>query len=157
MIKLENSMQSQVVKLDDIQNGMCNVIPDYQNEITKLKEELAYQIFQRNSQEGKTAAQTRVVNQQKDVIAARDTEIVTLHKREDLLLKRVQELERDLDVCKAVENLKQMTQLAQEERAFARSERVEFKQAISEVRESTETLASVISHEQERAAKRHRA
>lgn len=156
LVKVEGGLQSQVVKLDGIQEGVCNVIPDYQNKIAKLEEALAYQIVQRNSQEGKTSAQTRVVNQQKDVITAKDIEIATLHKREDFLLKRIQELESNLDMCKAVEHLKQMTQLAQEERVFARSERVEFKQAILEVRENTETLSSLVSQEQERATKRQR-
>ena len=153
---IEEGMQSHGVELVDIKQGVCNVIPDYQNEIRTLRQALEHKTKQCDVQEAKTAVQTGKVNQ-------RDKEIAALHKREEVQLKReqslverIQELERALQICKAIEHLKEMTELAQEERTFARSERAELKQSIAEVQDSAKSLGSMLSHMEERACKRPR-
>lgn len=178
---IEQDMQSQAVKLEGIESGMqkldgiehgvCSVIPDYQNENMRLKQELAHQITQRNSQEGKTASQTRRVNELERLLAIKEQENAALHNREKVHFaresawnRRILELESMVDISKIVENLQQMKQLVQEERAyvkeehaFARSERATFKDVIAEAHATADTLASLVSNEEERAAKRQRA
>jgi hypothetical protein len=154
---IESGVQSQAAKLTGIEHGVCNVIPDYQKEIERLKQDNATLTFQRDSQEGKTAAQTRKVNDRDRMLALKDLEIQVLQKHKEDLLKKIAVLERDADMCKAVEQLKQITQMAQEEHIFARSERASFKDIIAEAQTATDTLASLVSNEEERAAKRQRA
>lgn len=166
-VKLEalgNDMQSQNIKLDsqsedivDIKQGVRNVTFDLLERIKQLEREVEYHKTQRNIQEGKTAVQTGKVNKEKELVAAKDQELVALRKREEGLLERIKELEMNLQVCKAIEQLKGMAQLAQEERAFARTERAELKQSIAEIQESARSLGDVLAQEEERAAKRLRA
>lgn len=160
---LGNDMQSQNVKLEtqavnivDIKQGVCSVIPELQERIKQLEKEVEYHKTQRDSQEGKTAVQTGRVNKLKEVVAAKDVELSALHKREEGLLGRIKELEATLQVCKAIEQLRDMTHLAQEERVFARTERAELKQSIAEIQESAKSLGVVLAQEEERAAKRQR-
>ena len=61
---IETGVQSQAAKLDGIEQGVCHVIPDYQNEIVKLKDALAKKTAACDTIEGKLAYKTRVINQQ---------------------------------------------------------------------------------------------
>ena len=61
---IEQGVQSQAVKLEGIEQGVCHVIPDYQNEIAKLKDALAKKTAACDTIEGKLAYKTRLVNQQ---------------------------------------------------------------------------------------------
>jgi chromosome segregation ATPase len=61
---IETGVQSQAVKLEGIEQGVCHVIPDYQNEIAKLKDALAKKTAACDTIEGKLAYKTRLVNQQ---------------------------------------------------------------------------------------------
>jgi hypothetical protein len=108
------------------------------------------------------------LNKQKEVVTSRDDEIAALRKREEAhvnreedLLARIKEVENALRVSKlisnSVEKLMELTQLAHEERVFARAERAELRQSIAEVQESAKTLGDMLSAEEERAAKRARA
>jgi len=78
-----------------------------------------------------------------------EAEITTLRKQEEANLKKIEQLEKDTDVCRAVENLKEMLQLVREEQAFARAERADNARC-------AEYLASMIDQAEERAAKRPR-
>lgn len=147
---------------------VLSFIPDFQEQIKQLEKEVEYHKNQRDIQEGKTAAQTARLNKQKEVVTSRDDEIAALRKREEAhvnreedLLARIKEVENALRVSKlisnSVEKLMELTQLAHEERVFARAERAELRQSIAEVQESAKTLGDMLSAEEERAAKRARA
>jgi hypothetical protein len=86
----------------------------------------------------------------------KDAEISALHKREEANLKKIEQLEKDTDVCRAVENLKEMLQLVREEQVFARAERADNARCAADNARSAEYLASMINQEEERAAKRPR-
>lgn len=144
---IEDGVQLQAVNLVDIKQGVCNVIPDYQQEIKNLRDALAYKTRQCDIQESKTAAQTGKVNQ-------RDKEIDALHRREEAYIKREESL---LERIKELEAIVQLKEMLQEERAYARFERAELKQSIAEVQESAKILGDMLSLEEERAAKRQRA
>ena len=149
IVEMKQDVKSQGVVMNDIKNGFCNVIPDLQSKNTDLEKEVAHHITQRNIQEGKTAAQTRKVNE-------KDAEILALHKREEANLKKIEQLEKDSDVCRAVENLKEMLQLIREEQAFARAERADNARCAADNARCAEYLVSMIDQVEERAAKRPR-
>jgi hypothetical protein len=160
MQSIGNDVQSYGVKmeagLEDVKQGVCSVMPELHERIKQLEKEVEYHKTQRDSQEGRTAVQTGRVNKLRELVAAKDQELSALRKREDGLLERIKELETTLQVYKAIEQLKDMTHLAQEERAFARTERAELKQSIAEVQESAKSLGFMLALEEERAAKRQR-
>ena len=163
-VKLEalgNDMQSQNIKLDsqsedivDIKQGVRNVTSDLLERIKQLEKEVEYHKTQRDCQEGKTARQTARVNQ-------KDKEIASVLKREEALIKReegwlarIKELESALLVSNTIDKLKEITQLAQEDRAFAKAELAELKQSIADAQENAKALGDVLA--EERAAKRLR-
>ena len=160
MQSIGNDVQSYGVKmeagLEDVKQGVCSVMPELHERIKQLEKEVEYHKTQRDSQEGKTAVQTGRVNKLRELVAAKDQELSALRKREDGLLEKIKELETTLQVYKAIEQLKDMTHLAQEERAFARTERAELKQSIAEVQESAKSLGFMLALEEERSAKRPR-
>ena len=61
-------LESQSVKLDGIEHGVCNVIPDYQREIEQLKEALVKKTAACDTIEGKLGHKTRIINQQDSYI-----------------------------------------------------------------------------------------
>jgi len=152
VVKLEgidNKVQSQAIVMEDIKHGVCDIIPELQAKNANLVKEVTHHILQRDIQEAKTATQTRKVNE-------KDAEISALHKREEAHLKKIEQLEKDSDVSKAVENLKEMLQLVREEQAFARAERADNARCAADNARSAEYLASMIDQAEERAAKRPR-
>jgi hypothetical protein len=161
---IENGVQSQKDNIEDIKQKVCDVIAELQNQVKHFKDLADYKTRQCDVQEAKTAAQTRNVNQQKDVIADKENEIQALRKREEAgqkreesLREKIKELEGTLQVFKAMDQLNEMIQAAQQDRVFARTERAELKQSIAEVQESARSLGAVLAQEEERAAKRQRA
>jgi hypothetical protein len=142
IVEVRNEVHSHAVVMEDIKHGVCDIIPELQAKNANLVKEVTHHILQRDIQEAKTATQTRKVNE-------KDAEISALHKREEAHLKKIEQLEKDSDVSKAVENLKEMLQLVREEQAFARAERADNARC-------AEYLASMINQEEERAAKRPR-
>jgi chromosome segregation ATPase len=66
---IEGGVQAQTVDLVDIKQGVCNVIPDYQQEIKQLKEALAKKTAACDTIEGRLAHKTRIINQQDAYIA----------------------------------------------------------------------------------------
>lgn len=158
-------LDSQGVVMEDIKHGVCDIIPELQAKNANLEKEVAHHILQRDIQEGKTAVQTRKVNEKEaEILALRKREEALLKreeahlKREEGYLKRIKELEDNLEVSKSLENVKQIAQLALEDRAFlkdelafARSER-----AVSRQSAMANDEAEIIEEEEERAAKRPR-
>ena len=77
---IEGGVQAQTVDLVDIKHGVCNVIPDYQQEIKALKEALVKSNSARDTTEGKLGHKTRIVNQL-DAYIVKLEEEQTLHAR----------------------------------------------------------------------------
>jgi len=67
--KINTGVQSQAGELVDIKHGVCNVIPDYQNEIKTLKDALVHKTAVCDTVEGKLGHKTRLINQQDAYIA----------------------------------------------------------------------------------------
>ena len=155
-----NDVQSYGVKMEagfeDVKQGVCSVMPELHERIKQLEKEVEYHKTQRNIQEGKTARQTRRVNEKDEVITALQNREEAVIKREEGLLKRIKELESILLIAKTIDNLKEITQLAQEDRAFAKIELAELKQSIADAQENAKALGDVLAQEEERAAKRQR-
>lgn len=134
------SLETHAVKLDSIENGVCNVIPDYQKEILKLKEALAYKTAACDTIEGKLAYKTRLVNQQ-DLFIATMEEEHSLHVKEKqawahergALKTQISGLLEQINMCKSIALLQQMQEKTQH---------------------TAEILASTL--EEERACKRQR-
>ena len=99
---IETGVQSQAAKLDGIEQGVCHVIPDYQNEIVKLKDALAKKTAACDTIEGKLAYKTRVINQQGRYIDKLDEDQQLLAQqnrglaRENTLMKEQLELSQHL-------------------------------------------------------------
>ncbi len=155
-----NDVQSYGVKMEagfeDVKQGVCSVMPELHERIKQLEKEVEYHKTQRNIQEGKTARQTRRVNEKDEVITALQKREEAVIKREEGLLKRIKELESILLITKTIDKLKEITQLAQEDRAFAKAELAELKQSIADAQENAKALGDVLAQEEERAAKRQR-
>ena len=134
---IETGVQSQAVKLDGIEQGVCHVIPDYQNEIAKLKDALAKKTAACDTIEGKLAYKTRLVNQQGKYIDKLDDE-------QQLLKQQNQAL-----VCKEEALLTQNALL---------KEQLELSQYLKQTLEKSQHLADILSSTlaEERAAKRRR-
>ena len=146
---MEGGMESQKVDIGDIKQGVCNVIPDYQKEIKTLKDALDHKTKQCDQQEYKTAQQTQKVN----LLEAR---LQDQCKREKVFTDKIKELEHTLSLYNVIEELKNLTQIARDERSFERSfavaERTELKQCILESQEVAKTLHAI----EERESKRQR-
>jgi chromosome segregation ATPase len=162
---VEGGMQSQKIDIVDIKQGVCNVIPDYQKEIKILKDALEHKTRLCDIQEGKTAAQTTKLNRVEREIEVLRKRSEDQSKREQALLEKIKELEQTSSLCKAIEQLKEMTKLTQEERNdvqkerkvtqeernFAVADREELKQSIREVQGVTETLYALEERQSKRA------
>ena len=127
---IETGVQSQAVKLEGIEQGVCHVIPDYQNEIVKLKDALAKKTAACDTIEGKLAYKTRVINQQGKYIDKLDEE-------QQLLVQQNRVLARENTVMK---------------------EQLELSQHLKQTLEKSQHLADILSATlaEERAAKRAR-
>ena len=108
VVKVEESLQSQEVKLDGIQHGMCNVIPDYQKEIEQLKQKLTHKTALCDRIEGQKGRLTYEINKLKLELEESITEKQSLCREKVLHLKSIQELQEQVDMCKGIAMLKQM-------------------------------------------------
>lgn len=136
-VKLENiesGMQSQAVELVDIKQGVCNVIPDYQNEIKNLREALAHKTKLCDRIEGQKGRLTMEINKLRWELGERNDENETLMMDKRVSAKKIQDLQMQLDMCQSIALLKQMQE---------------------ETQRTAEILSSTL--EEERAAKRPRA
>ena len=131
---VENNMQSQAVDIVDIKQGVCNVIPDYQNEIKSLKEALAHKTKLCDRIEGQKGRLTMEINKLKWELGEKSDENCSLIREKILSGKKIQDLQMQLDLCQSIALLKQMQEEAQR---------------------TAEILSSTLA--EERAAKRPRA
>ena len=176
---IKDDVQSYGVKMEagfeGVKQEVLSFIPDFQERVKQLEKEVDYHKAQRDAQEYKTARQTAKVNQRDREIAVLQNKEEASIKREDGLRERIKELENIVLISSTVEKLKEMTRMAQEDRAFAstelkemtrmaqedraftRAEREELRYSITDIQESAKTLEGLLSTEEERAFKRPRA
>jgi hypothetical protein len=105
---VKDGIQSQVVKLEGIEHGVCNVIPDYQKEIALLKSQLTHKTALCDRIEGQKGRLTYEINRQKFEIAESIAERESLRNEKKTHLKTIQDLQEQLDMCKGIAMLKQM-------------------------------------------------
>jgi hypothetical protein len=123
VVKVEGSLQSQVVKLDGIEHGVCNVIPDYQKEIEQLKQKLAHKTALCDKIEGQKAYQTREIRKQAmEIDTLKDERLIHIMEKKAWVDEKAILLEQ-VDLCKAITQAKQMTEAAQALSAMIVSER----------------------------------
>jgi hypothetical protein len=121
VVKVEGSLQSQVVKLEGIEHGVCNVIPDYQKEIEMLKQKLAHKTALCDKIEGQKAYQTREIRKQAmEIDGLRDEKIIHQMEKQAWMSEKASLLEQ-VDLCKAITQAKQMSEAAQEATAVLSS------------------------------------
>lgn len=115
-VKLEHielGVQSQAAQLSGIQDGVCNVIPDYQKEIAKLKQDLAHKTKLCDRIEGQKGRLTMEINRLNFELGERNDEAEALRLQKHEQSKKIQELLQQLDMCKSIALLKQMQEEAQ--------------------------------------------
>jgi hypothetical protein len=128
---IEGGVHSQAVDLVDIKQGVCNVIPDYQQEIKQLKEALTHKTKLCDRIEGQKGRLTMEINRLKWELSERMDENEALHQEKRVTGKKIQDLQMQLDLCQSIALLKQMQEEAQrtaeilsstlaEERSFKR-------------------------------------
>ena len=117
---IETGVQSQAAKLEGIEQGVCHVIPDYQNENAKLKDALAKKTAACDTIEGKLAYKTRLVNQQEVFVAkleeaqvqhVKDTQAWTHEKAS--MQSQITALQEQLDLCRSIAHLREMQESIQ--------------------------------------------
>jgi hypothetical protein len=140
VVKVEGSLQSQEVKLDGIQQGVCSVIPDYQREIESLKAAVAHKTALCDKIEGQKAYKTRLINQQDLVIAKLEEEQCNHVKEKQTWAHREAALLQQAEIVSAVTMARQMVEDMKNEREI--------------LAVHIELLASLIN--EERASKRAR-
>lgn len=139
-VKLENiegGVQSQAVKLEGIEHGVCNVIPDYQNEIAKLKDILTKKTAACDTIEGRLAYKTRVVNQQDKYIAELEEDRRVLVEQKQTLIQE------KINLFNENTTLKEQLDLSRH-----------LKQILEKTQHTAEILSSTLA--EERATKRQR-
>ena len=133
---IETGVQSQAVKLEGIHNGVCYIIPDYQKEISHLKEALAHKTKMCDRIEGQKGRLTMEINKLKSEVSQVRTDNEFLHKERLGFITRNQDLQERVDMCQGIAILKQMQEETQhtaeilsstlaEERASKRQRREE--------------------------------
>jgi predicted RNase H-like nuclease (RuvC/YqgF family) len=112
-----SEVQSQAAKLEGIEQGVCHVIPDYQNENAKLKDALAKKTAACDFMEGKLVSKTRVIMQQGKYIDRLDDELQLLKEQnralvseKDVLLSRTMRMKEQLELS---QHLKQTLEKSQ--------------------------------------------
>jgi hypothetical protein len=105
------SMQLQTVKLEGIEHGVCNVIPDYQREVEQLKAALAHKTALCDKIEGQKAYKTRQINQQDLVIAKLEEDQCKHTKEKQAWAHREAALLEQVDLGKTVTAAKQMVEI----------------------------------------------
>ena len=131
--KINTGVQSQAGELVDIKHGVCNVIPDYQNEIKTLKDALVHKTKLCDRIEGQKGRLTMEINKLNWELSESLEEKQLLRTDKLTLTKKVHELLEQQDMYKSIALLKQMQEEAQH---------------------TTEILSSTLA--EERAAKRAR-
>jgi hypothetical protein len=110
---IEDGVQAQTVDLVDIKHGVCNVIPDYQQEIKQLKEALVHKTKLCDRIEGQKGRLTMEINRLKWELSERMDENEALSKEKHATGKKIQGLQMQLDLCQSIALLKQMQEETQ--------------------------------------------
>lgn len=126
---IDTNVQSQGVKLDGIQQGVCQVIPDKQKEIDSLKEALAHKTKLCDSMEGKVAYKTRIINQlDARIVQLEQANLDHITERQAWITEKadlLQQLETKRNMYNIMDNLKHIAGLLSttldEERACKRA------------------------------------
>lgn len=116
VVKVEGSLQSHEVKLDGIQQGVCNVIPDYQREIESLKAIVAHKTALCDKVEGQKAYKTRLINQQDLLISRLEEEQCKHVKEKQAWAHREAALLQQADIATAITMARQMVEDMKNER-----------------------------------------
>lgn len=118
---VENNMQSQAVDIVDIKQGVCHVIPDYQNEIKTLKDALNKKRAACDTIEGKLAHKTRVINQQDAYIAVLEEEKQAWSREKADLCDKYSTLQEEFNMLRTLKHLTEiLASTLAEERAAKR-------------------------------------
>ena len=111
---VKDGIQSQVVKLEGIEHGVCHVIPDYQKEIALLKSQLAHKTALCDRIEGQKAYQTREINKvngEKDALTRENKRLAAqLQENIDTWTKEKFVLTEQVDLCKSIGQARQITE-----------------------------------------------
>lgn len=110
---IEGDVQSQAVKLDGINQGVLNVIPDYQNELRHLLKSLAHQTALCDRVETQKGRLTMEINKLRWELGEKSEENESLRKDKHAQSKKIQELQEQVDLCQSIALLKQMQEEAQ--------------------------------------------
>jgi hypothetical protein len=132
---IEAGAQSEAVKLEEgqQQQGVCSVVPDYQNEIKTLREALAHKTKLCDRIEVQKGRLTMEVSRLTWQLDEKVEAYESLHREKLLAGRKIQDLQVQLDMCQSIALLKQMQE---------------------ETQRTTEILASTLA--EERAAKKQR-
>lgn len=130
-----------------VEHGSCIVIPDYPNEIARLKEALTHKTKMCERIEKQKGCLTMEINKQKSELTQIHTSIESLHREKVGFISRIQDLQERVDMCKGITILKQM----QEETQYTAEI---LKQTLEKSQHTAEILTSTLA--EERASKRQR-
>lgn len=108
---IDNNVQSQGVKLDGIQHGVCQVIPDKQKEIDSLKEALARKTKLCDSMEGRVASGTRRINDLTFRVAELLEEQKMLREKNQAFVNEKAKMMQDMSALTSQLNLSQYLQI----------------------------------------------
>lgn len=145
---IDTNVQSQGVKLDGIQEGVCQVIPDYQKKIDFLEYKLAHQTWLADSAQGKLAYKTRTINQHETRIAQLEqNELDHIAERQAWMAEKtalLEQLETKRSMQSFLDGLKQ--------------EQLETKKSTQSLMDNLKHVAGILSTtlDEERACKRAR-
>jgi len=106
-------LDSQVVVMEDIKHGVCHVIPDYQEKITKLEGALDHKTKMCDRIEGQKGRLTMEINKLKWELSESLEEKQQLREDKTSLTKKIHELLEQQDMYKSIALLKQMQEETQ--------------------------------------------
>ena len=121
---IESGMQSQAVKLEGIEHGVCNVIPDYQQEIKALKDALVKKTAACDTIEGRLAYKTRTINQQDAYIAVLEDEKQTWSREKATLLNKYATLQDESNMLRTLKHITEVLSTTLAEERAAKRQRV---------------------------------
>lgn len=111
---VKDGILSQVVKLEGIEHGVCNVIPDYQKEIALLKSQLAHKTALCDRIEGQKAYQTREINKvngEKEALTRENKRLAAqLQENIDTWTREKFILTEQVDLCRSIGQARQITE-----------------------------------------------
>jgi hypothetical protein len=119
-----SDMQFHTVKLEGIEHGVCNVIPDYQQEIKALKDALVKKTAACDTIEGRLAYKTRTINQQDAYIAVLEDEKQTWSREKATLLNKYATLQDESNMLRTLKHITEVLSATLAEERAAKRQRV---------------------------------